>query len=195
MIKNLSFKINYTLIFFAAFISITILLSFKSFGGEKLLKEEKNYRDWSVFVSKEDPFTCFIASQSVKSEAYKNGQKLSSVNREKGTIYIIKKKNKENKYEATFYAGYPLQVGSKAKLSIDKKNEIVFFAHPSPKEKAEKEHAWAQKYDEEKLVSYLKKGSKAVLSAVSHRNTVTKDTFMLTGFSDALSELEKLCKQ
>ena len=63
--------------------------------------------------------------------------------------------------------------------------EIVFFAHPSPKEKAEKEHAWAQKYDEEKLVSYLKKGSTAVLSAVSHRNTVTKDTFMLTGFSDA----------
>ena len=195
MIKNLNFKINSTLIFFAAFTSITSLLSFKSFGEEKLLKEEKNYRDWSVFVSKEDPFTCFIASQSVKSEAYKNGQKLSSVNREKGTIYIIKKKNKENKYEATFYAGYPLQVGSKAKLSIDKKNEIVFFAHPSPKEKAEKEHAWAQKYDEEKLVSYLKKGSKAVLSAVSHRNTVTKDTFMLTGFSDALSELGKLCKQ
>ena len=195
MIKNLSFKINSTLIFFAAFTSITSLLSFKSFGEEKLLKEEKNYRDWSVFVSKEDPFTCFIASQSVKSEAYKNGQKLSSVNREKGTIYIIKKKNKENKYEATFYAGYPLQVGSKAKLSIDKKNEIVFFAHPSPKEKAEKEHAWAQKYDEEKLVSYLKKGSKAILSAVSHRNTVTKDTFMLTGFSDALSELGKLCKQ
>ena len=195
MIKNLNFKINSTLIFFAAFTSITSLLSFKSFGEEKLLKEEKNYRDWSVFVSKEDPFTCFIASQSVKSEAYKNGQKLSSVNREKGTIYIIKKKNKENKYEATFYAGYPLQVGSKAKLSIDKKNEIVFFAHPSPKEKAEKEHAWAQKYDEEKLVSYLRKGSKAVLSAVSHRNTVTKDTFMLTGFSDALSELGKLCKQ
>ncbi len=72
---------------------------------------------------------------------------------------------------------------------------LLFFAHPSPKEKAEKEHAWAQKYDEEKLVSYLKKGTKAILSAVSHRNTVTKDTFMLTGFSDALLELGKLCKQ
>ena len=177
------------------FTTIISLWSFQSFGEEKLLKEEKNFRDWSVFVSKEDPFTCFIASQSVKSEAYKNGQKLSSVNREKGLIYIIKKKNKEKKYGATFYAGYPLQVGSKAKLSIDQKNEIVFFAHTSPKEKAEKEHAWAQRYDEEKLVSYLKKGSKAVLSAVSHRNTVTKDTFMLTGFSDALLELRKLCKQ
>ena len=194
MFKYFVFKIKSTLLFVAALTAVLSLFSFQSFGEEKLLKEEKNYRDWSVFVSKEDPFTCFIASQSVKSEAFKNGQKLSSVNREKGTIYIIKKGNKENKYEATFYAGYPLQVGSKAKLSIDKKNEIVFFAHPSPKEKAEKEHAWAQKYDEEKLVSYLKKGSKAVLSAVSHRNTVTKDTFMLTGFSDALMELGKLCK-
>ena len=60
--------------------------------------------------------------------------------------------------------------------------------------KAEKDHAWAQKYDQKKLVGYLKKGSKAVMSAISHRNTVTKDTFMLTGFSDALSELEKRCK-
>jgi len=32
------------------------------------------------------------------------------------------------------------------------------------------------------------------MSAISHRNTVTKDTFMLTGFSNALSELEKRCK-
>ena len=194
MIKKLYYKKKQILLFVKVFSTTFFLLASSTLGEETLLKEEKSYRDWSVFVSKDDPVTCFIASQSVKSEAFKNGQKLSSVNREKGTIYIIKKKNKENEYEGTFYAGYPLQVGSKAKLSIDKKREIVFFAHPSPKEKAEKEHAWAQKYDEEKLVSYLKKGSKAVLSAVSHRNTVTKDTFMLTGFSDALLELGKLCR-
>ena len=45
MIKNLSFKISSSLIFFVAFTSITSLWSFKSFGEEKLLKEEKNYRD------------------------------------------------------------------------------------------------------------------------------------------------------
>ena len=121
-------------------------------------------------------------------------QKLSSVNREKGTLYIIKILNKESEYEGTFYAGYPLQVGSKAVLEIDNKDKIVFFAHPSPKAKAEKDHAWAQKFDQKKLVTFLRKGSKAVMSAISHRNTVTKDTFMLTGFSDALSELEKRCK-
>ena len=176
-----------------------ILLSFLfttegSFGQDNLRKAEKSFRDWSVFVSKETPKMCFIASQSIKGEAFKNNQKLSSVNREKGTLYIIKIINKDIAYEGTFYAGYPMQVGSKAVLEIDNKEKIVFFAHPSPKAKAEKDYAWAQKYDQEKLIDHLKKGSKAVMSAISHRNTVTKDTFMLTGFSDALLELEKRCK-
>ena len=171
-----------------------LFLTKSSFGQDNLRKAEKSFRDWSVFVSKEDPKMCFIASQSIKGEAFRNNQKLSSVNREKGTLYIIKILNKESEYEGTFYAGYPLQVGSKAVLEIDNKDKIVFFAHPSPKAKAEKDHAWAQKFDQKKLVSFLKKGSKAVMSAISHRNTVTKDTFMLTGFSDALSELEKRCK-
>ena len=178
---------------------LCILLGFlvsatSSFGQDNLRKAEKSFRDWSVFVSKDDPKMCFIASQSIKGEAFRNNQKLSSVNREKGTLYVIKIIDKDRDYEGTFYAGYPLQVGSKAVLEIDNKEKIVFFAHPSPKAKAEKDHAWAQKYDQKKLVDYLKKGSKAVMSAISHRNTVTKDTFMLTGFSDALSELERRCK-
>ena len=191
-VSALSFK---TLFFIVFCILLNYILATKSsFGQDNLRKAEKSFRDWSVFVSKDDPEMCFIASQSIKGEAFRNNQKLSSVNREKGTLYIIKVINKDNEYEGTFYAGYPLQVGSKAVLEIDNKGKIVFFAHPSPKAKAEKDHAWAQKYDQKKLVDYLKKGSKAVMSAISHRNTVTKDTFMLTGFSDALSELEKRCK-
>ena len=184
------------MLFFIVFCILlnSILATKSSFGQDNLRKAEKSFRDWSVFVSKDDPEMCFIASQSIKGEAFRNNQKLPSVNREKGTLYIIKILNKDSDYEGTFYAGYPLQVGSKAVLEIDNKEKIVFFAHPSPKAKAEKDHAWAQKYDQKKLVDYLKKGSKAVMSAISHRNTVTKDTFMLTGFSDALSELEKRCK-
>ena len=139
-------KVFFTLVF-------CVLLSFlfqvkSSLGQDNLRKAEKSFRDWSVFVSKNDPKMCFIASQSIKGEAFRNNQKLSSVNREKGTLYIIKLINKDSEYEGTFYAGYPLQVGSKAVLEIDNKEKIVFFAHPSPKAKVEKDHAWAQKYDQ-----------------------------------------------
>ena len=181
-------------IFFFSLCLCLFIVKPAAIGQENLRKAEKTFRDWSVFISKDDPKMCFIASQSIKGEAFRNNQKLSSVNREKGILYIIKILNKDNEYEGTFYAGYPLQVGSKAPLEIDSKEKIVFFAHPSPKAKAEKDHAWAQKFDQKKLVDYLKKGSKGVMSAISHRNTVTKDTFMLTGFSDALLELEKQCK-
>ena len=67
-----------------------LFLTKSSFGQDNLRKAEKSFRDWSVFVSKEDPKMCFIASQSIKGEAFRNNQKLSSVNREKGTLYIIK---------------------------------------------------------------------------------------------------------
>ena len=105
---------------------LCVLLAFlfstkSSFGQNNLRKAEKSFRDWSVFVSKDDPKMCFIASQSIKGEAFRNNQKLSSVNREKGTLYIIKIGNKDSEYEGTFYAGYPLQVGSKAVLEIDSK--------------------------------------------------------------------------
>ena len=193
--KNTVSYVNGTLINLIFFFTLIKLFTTASlFGQENLRKAEKSFRDWSVFVSKDDPKMCFIASQSVKGEAFRNNQKLSSVNREKGTLYIIKIIKKKSQYEGTFYAGYPLQVGSKAVLEIDNKEKIVFFAHPSPKAKAEKEHAWAQRFDQKKLIEYLKKGSKAIMSAISHRNTVTKDTFMLTGFSDALKELENRCK-
>ena len=66
-----------------------LFLTESSFGQDNLRKAEKSFRDWSVFVSKENPKMCFIASQSIKGEAFRNNQKLSSVNREKGTLYII----------------------------------------------------------------------------------------------------------
>ena len=81
-------KIFYRLVFL---ILLGFMFSTKaSFGQENLRKAEKSFRDWSVFVSKDDPKMCFIASQSIKGEAFRNNQKLSSVNRDKGTLYIIK---------------------------------------------------------------------------------------------------------
>ena len=78
-----------------------------SFGQDNLRKAEKSFRDWSVFVSKGNPEMCFIASQSIKGEAFRNNQKLSSVNREKGTLYIIRKLNKNNEYQEQCPPGIP----------------------------------------------------------------------------------------
>ena len=109
-----------------------------------------------MFVSKDDPEMCFIASQSIKGEAFRNNQKLSSVNREKGTLYIIKILNKDSEYEGTFYTGYPLQVGSKAVLEIDSKEKLCFLRILLLKLK-QKKIMHGLKVMIKKLVDYLKK--------------------------------------
>ena len=57
-----------------------------------------------------------------------------------------------------------------------------------------KNWAWTQSHDDTKLVEKLKIGNKAIMEAISHRGTITKDTFILTGFTKALERLNDLCR-
>ena len=85
-----AFYFNKPFFIFFICIQLSLFTMNNSLGQDNLRKAEKSFRDWSVFVSKEDPKMCFIASQSIKGEAFRNNQKLSSVNREKGTLYIMR---------------------------------------------------------------------------------------------------------
>ena len=153
---------------------------------------ESSEKNWSIFVPK-DKKECFIASQSVKDEAYRNGEKLSNVNRDRGVLFIKKSVSSPSGFEGAFSAGYPLKIGGKFRLTIDNKSKFVFLAHPKPQNSAEKNWAWTQIHDDSNLVNKLKVGNKAIMEAVSHRGTITKDTFILTGFTKAIQRLIKLC--
>ncbi len=47
--------------------------------------------------------------------------------------------------------------------------------------------------DDAKIVTALKRGTNAILSARSGRGTLTKDTFSLSGFTAAVEDAEKRC--
>jgi len=49
-------------------------------------------------------------------------------------------------------------------------------------------------HDDKNLIEFLKVGNKAVMEAVSHRGTITKDTFELSGFTKAIERLQTICK-
>ena len=164
--------------------------SFVAFSEE--IRMESSKKNWSVFVPKNKK-ECFIASQSVKDEAFRNGEKLSNVNRDRGVLFIKKSPSSPAGFEGAFSAGYPLKLGGKFSLTIDNEAKFVFLAHPKPKNSTEKNWAWTQSHDDLKLVNKLKIGSKAVLKAISHRGTITKDTFILTGFTKAIERLMELC--
>ena len=81
---------------------------------------------WSVF-NPSDNQKCFIVSQSIKDEAFRNGEKLSSVNRDRGKLYIQKDPSSPSGFVASFSAGYPLKIGGKFILKIDNKLDLPFY--------------------------------------------------------------------
>lgn len=169
------------------FIFISILTSIFSFVFAEEQLSGTNFKDWSTF-------SCFMGSQSIKMEAFKNGERLSSVNREIGRLYVTKNKLNEDKMETTFYSGYPLLAGSQATIKIDNKKSFSLFSHPEPSNSQEKEYAWVHPDNDKQLIDELKKGNKAVVEATSHTYKVTKDTFSLSGFSKAYENLKRTCK-
>ena len=174
-------------------ILISFLISFDSVSSEEEFRMSSSEKAWSVF-NPNDNQKCFIVSQSIKDEAFRNGEKLSSVNRDRGKLFIQKDPSSPSGFVASFSAGYPLKIGGRFILKIDNKNKIVFLASPKPQNSEEKAWAWTQVHDDKNLIEYLKIGNRAVMEAVSHRGTITKDTFELSGFTKAIERLKTICK-
>lgn len=174
-------------------ILVSIFISSNVVRSEEELRMSASEKAWSVFYPN-DKNNCFIVSQSIKDEAFRNGEKLSSVNRDRGLLYIYKSPNSEAGFEASFSAGYPLKIGGKFVLKVDGTKKIVFLASPKPQNSEEKNWAWTQVHDDKNLIEHLKVGNKAIMEAESHRGTITKDTFELSGFTKAIERLQKVCK-
>jgi len=179
--------------FFSWFFIFPFLLNWTPIAFSQEIRMNSSEKNWSVFVPM-DKKECFIASQSVKDEAFRNGEKLSSVNRDRGVLFVKKSQSSPAGFEGAFSAGYPLKIGGKFQLTIDSDAKFVFLAHPKPRNSTEKNWAWTQSHDDTKLVEKLKIGNKAIMEAISHRGTITKDTFILTGFTKALERLIDLCR-
>ncbi len=145
-------------------------------------------RDWSTF-------DCYIVSGAIEMLAFKNGEKLSKVSRDKGRLYVQKNNDDSGQVAGTYFAGFPLKTASQALLSIDGKDSFVLYSHPDPdpKKSSEKSYAWSHPKDDKKLMAALKKGSKAVVESNSHTGKVIKDTFALTGFTSAYNLMLKTC--
>jgi hypothetical protein len=89
------------------------------------------------------------------------------------------------KGQIAFTGGYPFASGSTVNVNISG-NEFEMFT--------EGEWAWpASASDDAKMVTAMKRGANAIVTGVSGRGTVTKDTFSLLGFTAAVEDAAKRC--
>lgn len=140
--------------------------------------------DWSVFEDK-NPRECWAVSSPKESVNTKDGR-VVAVRRSDVLLMAFYRPGAKVQGQLTFTGGYPFASGSTVSLAVDGNNFELF---------TEGEWAWAASPGEDaKIITALKRGSKAVLTARSGRGTITKDRFSLAGFTAAVENAEKRCK-
>lgn len=140
--------------------------------------------DWSVFEDK-NPRECWAVS-SPKETVNTKGGRVVAVKRSEILLMAFFRPDAGVEGQISFTGGYPFASGSTVNVDIDGNTFELF---------TEGEWAWpASPEDDRKILTALKRGSQAVLTARSGRGTQTKDTFSLSGFTAAVDDAEKRCK-
>lgn len=141
--------------------------------------------DWSVFEEK-NPSECWAVTTFKESVNTKEGR-VVAVTRGDILLMVFFRPGAEVKGQVAFTGGYPFAPGSTVNVNVGG-TEFELFT--------EGEWAWpATPADDAKLVTAMKRGSSAIVTARSSRGTNTKDTFSLLGFTAAIEDAEKRCSQ
>lgn len=158
-------------------------------ANSAIAQEESSNRvaaktDWSVFVES-DPKECWSVSAPKETVNTRDGR-VVAVRRGDILLMVFYRPEAGVAGQVTFTGGYPFADGSTVNLNISG-DEFELFT--------DGEWAWpATAADDAKIITAMKRGASAILTARSSRGTQTKDTFSLLGFTAALEDAEKRCE-
>lgn len=164
------------------------ILAGSAVAQEAAQEEESTNRvdamtDWSVFEG-QDPRECWAVTTFKESVNTKDGR-VVSVNRGEILLMVFFRPEADVSGQVAFTGGYPFANGSTVNVNIGG-TEFEMYT--------EGEWAWpASPQDDAQMVTAMKRGTEAVLSARSSRGTQTKDTFSLLGFTAAVEDAEERC--
>lgn len=139
--------------------------------------------DWAVFEGNE-PKECWAVTAPKETVNTRDGR-VVSVRRGDILLFVTYRPEQNIAGEISFTGGYPFADGSTATLEIGDTTFELF---------TEGEYAWpATPADDAKIVTAIKRGADAVVTARSSRGTETKDTFSLLGATAMIEEAEQRC--
>ncbi len=170
----------------ASWMTRTLLGMTLALGATALQAQESSnvvatMTDWSVFVE-ESPKECWGVSSPKETVNTKDG---NPVQVRRGDILLFVTFRPSASGEISFAGGYPFAGGSTVKLDVDGTTYDLI---------TDGEWAWpGTKDDDAAILSALKKGTTAVLTAKSGKGTQTKDTFSLRGFTAAMEDAAQRC--
>lgn len=157
-------------------------------AGAAAAQEESDSRvavetDWSVFVD-EEPTQCWVVSTPSESVNTREGV-VVAVRRSEILFFVSYWPEEGRLGEVSFTGGYPFAEGSTVTVEIGSSTFELW---------TEGEMAWAASEQEDaQIITAMKRGADAVLTARSSRGTQTVDTFSLLGFTAAVEDAEARC--
>ncbi|WP_282095742.1 invasion associated locus B family protein [Epibacterium ulvae] len=138
--------------------------------------------DWNVFQG-DSPKECWGVSQPKETVNTRDGR-VVAVRRSDIQLFVFYRPEVGKEGQVTFTGGYPFAPGSTVSMVIGDSNFDMI---------TDGEWAWPAPGDDGNIISAMKRGASAVLTARSARGTQTKDTFSLLGFTAAVEDADKRC--
>ena len=162
------------------FLSCLALLGWIGTAQAEAPKVLGEYGDWIAYYyrDKAGP-VCYMASTPKKDEG-----KYAK----RGDIYVVvtHRPNEKSFNVVNVNAGYTYKVNSEAEMKIGTQTFSLFTNGDT---------AWAMTPEQdESIVAAMKRGSRMIINGTSFRNTKTKDTYSLNGFSSAYKAISNKCK-
>lgn len=160
-------------------LSLVLIISFVNNPLAKT-KFIGTHKDWTAYSNKEkNSKTCFIASKPLKSSG-----KYNKNNRGKTYVFVTNVKNGTS-HEISVVAGFNYKKNTKVKFSVDKNTTLLFPVD---------DRAWSESPKIDKLlVRKMKKGNKLIIEGTSSPGNIIIDHYSLSGFTKALSLIDKNC--
>ncbi len=165
-----------------------ISAGFLAFAAQGAVAQEVTNRvaadtDWAVFEGA-DPKECWAVTAPKETTNTRDGRTVS-VRRGDILLFVTYRPTQNIAGEVSFTGGYPFAEGSTVTLDVAGSSFELF---------TEGEYAWpATPTDDQKIVTAMKRGANAVLTARSSRGTQTQDTFSLLGATAMIEDAETRC--
>lgn len=141
------------------------------------------FKNWSALTSGSgDTKVCYALSAPKMMEPTK-------VKRDPAYMLINDWPGRKAKSEPEIVPGYQYKDGSKVTVEIGE-DKFEFFT----KNDGGVGGAWVeQQADETRLVDAMRRGAEVIVTGISKRGTMTRDTYSLAGLSDALDKIHEAC--
>lgn len=144
--------------------------------------------DWSVCVWPQ-PKECWGVSKPKETVNSRDGRPVSV--RRGDILLFVTFRPGSSAGEISFTGGYPFAQGAPVSVEVDGQR---FDMIPGTDGQSQ-EWAWpGSTQADAALMTAMRRGSTAIITARSGRGTETKDTFSLSGFTAAMTEAENRCK-